>query len=187
METEWKDPSLEQALQKQSCRSYLRQARSPTPSSQLLAFLWYFFKYIFFLFFVCFKGTRARSLGLPCQTQCRGPSWGRVSAFPWRWARHSCPQGQEVLSSFYCASLAGSALLSNSLPTQTFLSAAMNSSGLVNHWCNHRVSVPLAIVFSSGVLLLQRLSILGSSSRHNRQSWKWSQEERACLVTTTHR
>lgn len=54
-----------------------------------------------------------------------------------------------MLSSFYHASLAGSALLSNSLPTQTFLSAAMNSSGLVNHWCNHRVSVPLAVIFSS--------------------------------------
>lgn len=53
-----------------------------------------------------------------------------------------------MLSSFYHASLAGSALLSNSLPTQTFLSAALNSSGLMNHWCNHRVSVSLAIIFS---------------------------------------
>lgn len=54
-----------------------------------------------------------------------------------------------MLSSFYCASLAGSALLSNSLPPPTFLSAAVNSSGLISHWCNCRGSVSSAMVFSS--------------------------------------
>jgi len=151
MQTGRKDPSLEELFAKpapllpdadtSSCRQF------SAVCSRLV-----FFKSVFFSFFpllLYFKGTQARTLGLPYQTQCRGPSWGRVSAFPWRWAQHSCPQGQEVLSSFYCASLAGSALLSNSLPPPTFLTAAVNSSGLISHWCNCRGSVSSAMVFSS--------------------------------------
>lgn len=145
-----KDPSLEELLQKQlHCR--LMQPRPPAGSTQLFALIWYFlnlFAFFFFPLFLCFKGTQARNLDLPCQTQCRGPSWGRVSAFPWRWAQRSCPQGQEVLGSFHCASLAGSALLSSSFPPLTFLSAAVNSSGLISHWWDRRGSVPPAKALS---------------------------------------
>lgn len=99
-----------------------------TAAKCLLSFGVFYSLFVLLSFSLCFEGTRARSLGLPCPAPCRGPSWARVSAFPWRWAQRSCPQGQEVLSSFSHASRAGSALLSDSLPTHTVLSAALASS-----------------------------------------------------------
>lgn len=80
-ETEWKDPSLEQVLQKQSFQSCPRQVHSPTHSSQLLAFVWYLLN-IFFCFFFALKELEPGVSACPVKLNAEAPAGAECQPSP---------------------------------------------------------------------------------------------------------